>query len=448
MKRGREEDQEGETMEDDNEYDLDKPFYGNDRIEPPEGSLVAYNSELLESGKGSDVTLKLGDETFPLHKNILRRSGYFSTLFDGQWSSPSNQEFDLRGIVNTVPGANEFLLQKLFHLLYTDRVDTVDSESCVQLGHLAKFFDVPYLLQALFKAAHGFDKLALGQEFDLFQGKKADTMLFNACMDATSACSRLDPEVLISLATLTVQSDYVETYFTSEQLVPILKSKYFPTKSKYILVEYFLATQPEESSKELIALLPTNTLERGLPCGKRFPTKLKEERDAFLAKMKVALETPLNAFPESGPTIVHFIRLCPPDPGWEFSIDNILGLKLLCQGGEKSSAYWWTWYVQDNFKFSVRVTLHLRDREETDNEWDPVFTTKEIRLTDNLPQNMLTIYDKCDQGACIGVAIQGVVVVEVLPDEPWHEKDWESVPLYIKQAYSWPGRPPKKPKTQ
>lgn len=44
--------------------------------------ILNFLRELRYDGVGSDVTIEVGRTSYPLHKTILRRSQYFSNLFD------------------------------------------------------------------------------------------------------------------------------------------------------------------------------------------------------------------------------------------------------------------------------------------------------------------------------------------------------------------------------
>jgi len=58
-------------------------------------------------------------------------------------------------------------------------------------------------------------------------------------------------------------------------------------------------------------------------------------------------------------------------------------------------------------------------------EWvcgDEIYQEK-VTLEDNIPQEIVIVYEKCIQCQEIGVEIEGIVVMEIMQGSKWEKKD-------------------------
>jgi hypothetical protein len=105
----------------------------NEQVENEEEELVLQ--ELIHDHRYADFTIKVGEESFRVHKHILiSRCDYFSTMFSSGLSESKTNELDMSDAIPTAE-----LAKLVIECLYTDEVESMTVQQALELLPVTKF---------------------------------------------------------------------------------------------------------------------------------------------------------------------------------------------------------------------------------------------------------------------------------------------------------------------
>jgi len=116
------------------------------------------------------------------------------------------------------------------------------------------------------------------------------------------------------------------------------------------------------------------------------------------------------------------------------NISSILGLKMigLCSGNFSFS---WTIFMQNQIQCAVEVTVTWRQKNLLEENWRGI-SQKKVKLENNIPIEFEKLNENCLPGQRIGIEIDGIIQMELLPNNHWMEEDLKKVKRKRRMRYS------------
>jgi len=143
----------------------------------------------------------------------------------------------------------------------------------------------------------------------------------------------------------------------------------------------------------------------------------------------------LDIFPRiPDKSVAYFHMVFPPLDDTISNISSILGLKMigLCSGNFSFS---WTIFMQNQIQCAVEVTVTWRQKNLLEENWRGI-SQKKVKLENNIPIEFEKLNENCLPGQRIGIEIDGIIQMELLPNNHWMEEDLKKVKRQRRMRYS------------